>query len=30
MQQEDQINSKDNIPPIEVATERKPHGLRIF
>jgi hypothetical protein len=29
-QQEDQTNSKDNIPPIEEATERKPYGLRIF
>jgi hypothetical protein len=29
-QQEDQINIKDNIPPIEEATERKPYGLRIF
>jgi hypothetical protein len=29
-QQEDQINTKDNIPPIEEATERKPYGLRIF
>jgi hypothetical protein len=29
-QQEDQTNSKDNIPPIEKATERKPYGLRIF
>jgi hypothetical protein len=22
--------TKDNIPPIEEATERKPYGLRIF
>jgi hypothetical protein len=29
-QQEDQTNTKDNIPPIEEATERKPYGLRIF
>jgi hypothetical protein len=29
-QQEDQTNSKDNIPPIEVAMERKPFGLRNF
>jgi hypothetical protein len=29
-QQEDQTNTKDNIPPIEGATERKPYGLRIF
>jgi hypothetical protein len=29
-QQEDQINTKDNIPPIEEATERKSYGLRIF
>jgi hypothetical protein len=29
-QQEDQTNRKDNIPPIEEATERKPYGLRIF
>jgi hypothetical protein len=28
--QEDQTNTKDNIPPIEEATERKPYGLRIF
>jgi hypothetical protein len=30
IQQEDQTNSKDNIPPIEEATERKLYGLRIF
>jgi hypothetical protein len=30
IQQEDQTNTKDNIPPIEEATERKPYGLRIF
>jgi hypothetical protein len=29
-QQEDQTNTKDNIPPIEEATESKPYGLRIF
>jgi hypothetical protein len=29
-QQEDQTNTKDNIPPIEEATEHKPYGLRIF
>jgi hypothetical protein len=29
-QQEDQTNTKDNIPPIEEAMERKPYGLRIF
>jgi hypothetical protein len=29
-QQEDQTNTKDNIPPVEEATERKPYGLRIF
>jgi hypothetical protein len=29
-QQEDQINTKDKIPPIEETTERKPYGLRIF
>jgi hypothetical protein len=29
-QQEDQTKTKDNIPPIEEATERKPYGLRIF
>jgi hypothetical protein len=29
-QQEDQTNTKDNIPPIEEATEGKPYGLRIF
>jgi hypothetical protein len=29
-QQDDQTNTKDNIPPIEEATERKPYGLRIF
>jgi hypothetical protein len=29
-QQEDQTNTKDNIPPIEEATECKPYGLRIF
>jgi hypothetical protein len=29
-QQEDQTNTKDNIPPIEEATERKLYGLRIF
>jgi hypothetical protein len=29
-QQEDQTNTKDNILPIEEATERKPYGLRIF
>jgi hypothetical protein len=29
-QQEDQTNSKDNIPPIEEAMERKPYGLGIF
>jgi hypothetical protein len=29
-QQEDQTNTKDNIPPIEEFTERKPYGLRIF
>jgi hypothetical protein len=29
-QQEDQTNTKDNIPPIEEATERRPYGLRIF
>jgi hypothetical protein len=29
-QQEDQTNTKDNIPPIEEATERKPYGLKIF
>jgi hypothetical protein len=29
-QQEDQTNTKDNTPPIEEATERKPYGLRIF
>jgi hypothetical protein len=29
-QQEEQTNTKDNIPPIEEATERKPYGLRIF
>jgi hypothetical protein len=23
-------NTKDNIPPIEEAMERKPYGLRIF
>jgi hypothetical protein len=28
--QEDQTNTKDNIPPIEEAMERKPYGLRIF
>jgi hypothetical protein len=28
-QEEDQTNTKDNIP-IEEATERKPYGLRIF
>jgi hypothetical protein len=26
-QQEDQTNTKDNIPPIEEAMERKPYGL---
>jgi hypothetical protein len=29
-QQEDQTNTKDNIPPIEETMERKPYGLRIF
>jgi hypothetical protein len=29
-QQEDQTNTKDNIPPIGEATERKSYGLRIF
>jgi hypothetical protein len=29
-QQEDQTNTKDDIPPIEEAMERKPYGLRIF
>jgi hypothetical protein len=29
-QQEDQTDTKDNIPPIEEAMERKPYGLRIF
>jgi hypothetical protein len=29
-QQQDQMNSKDNFPPIEEATEREPYGLRIF
>jgi hypothetical protein len=29
-QQEDQTNTKDNIPPIEEAMERKPSGFRIF
>jgi hypothetical protein len=29
-QQEDQINTKDNLPSIEEATEREPCGLRIF
>jgi hypothetical protein len=29
-QQEDQTNTKDNIPPIEEAMECKPYGLRIF
>jgi hypothetical protein len=29
-QEEDQTNTKDNIPPMEEATERKPYGLRIF
>jgi hypothetical protein len=29
-QEEDQTNTKDNIPPIEEATERKPYGLIIF
>jgi hypothetical protein len=29
-QQEDQTNTKDNLPPIEEATEREPYGLRIF
>jgi hypothetical protein len=30
IQQEDQINTKDNLPPIEEATEREIYGLRIF
>jgi hypothetical protein len=29
-QQEAQTNTKDNIPPTEEATERKPYGLTIF
>jgi hypothetical protein len=29
-QQEEHTNTKDNIPPIEEATERKPYGLKIF
>jgi hypothetical protein len=29
-QQEDQINTQDNLPSIEEATEREPCGLRII